>query len=150
VLSRKNKWPGYARLLMVLLGAVSIRAFGCTLDASSLSFPNYDPSVPYATTGVAILTITCKTTTSLAVEITGGRSGGGTFAMTHASRPSQLTYGVFADPGLTRPWSSVPIRVPVGRSGVGTAWIAVYGAINPRQDVWVGTYSDYLTVTVLP
>lgn len=125
----------------------------CTIAAGSggsvLSFGTYDPTVTASTASANVLSVTCTNGgTTAQVMLNGGLNAG-----TGASPERQmvnathvLTYKLFYDSAMHNEWNAIngPSIVEDGNAHD----LTVYGAIDPGQAVFVGTYSDTVTATV--
>lgn len=125
----------------------------CTIAAGSggsvLSFGAYDPTAGSSTASANVLSVTCTNGgTTAQVTLNGGLNpGGGTSAereMMNATHP--LTYKLFYDSSMQNEWNATngPSIVEDGNAHD----LTVYGAVDPGQAVFVGTYSDTVTATV--
>lgn len=125
----------------------------CTIAAGSggsvLNFGTYDPTAGASTASANVLSVTCTNGgTTAQVTLNGGLNPGGganperqMMNTTHA-----LAYKLFYDPAMQNEWnaSNGPSILEDGNAHD----LTVYGAIDPAQAVFVGTYSDTVTATV--
>ena len=151
-----------ALIALALLSGTVSAATTCSLASGNVVFGNYD----------VFSNSSLDTTTSLVVTCT--RSGGpqnvnldigigaGTYGGTTSSRKMKtiggdlLGYNLFKDAGKTAVWGQVSgvdtfrqtLAVPNNSSAKLTA--TIYGRIPSSQDVFKGSYSDSVVITVTP
>ena len=116
---------------------------------SLLNFGAYDPTASASTTSANVLSVTCTnggTTAQVALNNGLNATTGATpeRQMMNATHP--LTYKLFYDAQMQHEWNATsgPTIVQDGNAHD----LTVYGAIDPAQAVFVGTYSDTVTATV--
>ena len=125
----------------------------CTIAAGSggsvLNFGTYDPTVSASTASANVLSVTCTNggTTAQVTLNSGLNPGGGASPerqMMNTTHP--LTYKLFYDSAMQNEWNAThgPSILEDGNAHD----LTVYGAIDPAQAVFVGTYSDTVTATV--
>ncbi|HEY6926809.1 MAG TPA: spore coat U domain-containing protein [Steroidobacteraceae bacterium] len=125
----------------------------CTIAAGSggsvLSFGTYDPNASASTASANVLSVTCTnggTTAQVLLNSGLNASTGATpeRQMMNATHP--LAYKLFFDAALHNEWNATngPSIVEDGNAHD----LTVYGAIDPGQPVFVGTYSDTVTATI--
>ena len=120
----------------------------CTISANALNFGTIG-STQAPVNATATLTTTCSNGTAYTISLDGGLS--------EASDPTQrimkhgadqLTYALYQDVAHLQPWGSATGQTYAG-NGNGTAQIAtVYGVIPIQTSPPIGTYQDYVIVTV--
>ena len=136
--------------LFAAIAWISPAHAGCSLSASDLSFGRYDPSLPYATAGLASVIVDCTAATRLTIVLSSGQSSSGTRRMSHAFRNEGLSYNLFRDSTMTQVWGDGSFGGGEAINAKGRTTRFIYGLIYPRQDALVGNYSDSITVTILP
>ncbi len=136
---------------VLLLGSAASQA-RCLISVQGVRFGGYDESQLVATVTSADITIDCRSPILVTVNI-GPSMTSGTISnreMRHSSRNDRLAYNLFQDAAMHTVWGD---GTQAGGNVVrveGVVVQRVYAQIFPRQDVWVGDYSDSVTVTVLP
>jgi spore coat protein U-like protein len=130
----------------------------CTVSATGVNFGNYDAFVatPRDSTGSVTVVCTQRREQNVVVTIGASATSGGFFPrmMKHSSRPDRLNYNVYTNSSRSSIWGD-------GTAGTTTVRLrrvrrnrpirtTIYGRIPPGQNVSSGTYSDRLTVTVMP
>jgi spore coat protein U-like protein len=123
----------------------------CTIAAggggSVLSFGAYDPTAGSSTASANVLSVTCTTGgTTAQVTLNGGLNGGTSAERQMMNATHPLTYKLFYDSSMHNEWNATngPSIVEDGSAHD----LTVYGAVDPGQPVFVGTYSDTVTATV--
>ena len=119
----------------------------CDITANPMHFPAYDPSVPYDTSAVGTITITCNTPQLLLIPLITNDACSRRYMRFGANR---LAYNLYQDPGYSIVWGSLnPI---CGQALTSTVILrsqfSVYGVIPRTQNVVAGTYSDVVTIQV--
>jgi spore coat protein U-like protein len=140
--------PFGARLLACALAIVAPTAYsaGCSVSTSGLNFGNYDVFSTLDNEITGSIDVNCQASTTYSISLS---SGFGTYASRNmTSGTNVLAYNLYVDPTRLTIWgdgSSGTATV----SGSGTTGSSpVYGRIPARQNAFVGTYSDIVTVTV--
>jgi len=119
---------------------------GCALNVVGLNFGAYsifDTQDTAITTNVGV---TCDTDTSFEISLS---AGSGTFASrTLVSGANLLSYNLYVDPAHLTIWGDgSPGTATVSGSGTSRNF-TVYGRVPARQNAFVGSYSDTITVTI--
>jgi spore coat protein U-like protein len=133
---------------------------GCSMNATPISFGNYDVFSVVPLDAVGTITINCPWSVRRATVTLSVSSTSGTFnprRMRRSAGPDLLDYNVYTDVARTAIFGDGTGGTRLVRRtrppGPGVRWnasISMYGRIPPGQDVSVGTYSDTLTATVTP
>jgi spore coat protein U-like protein len=133
---------------VLLIASSGARAAKCTVTTSGLSFGNYDIFNTASIDITGTITVNCTNKTPYVIALS---SGSGTYASrTMKNGTRALAYNLFLDPTRLTIWGD-------GSGGTGTVSgsgtgnnvaTTVYGRIPARQNVFVGSYSDVITITV--
>ena len=151
-------------LLLVLLAGPAAAATACRITSLvGLNFGIYDPfaSVPRDTQASVGLTCTRSggpQTSTITIALSAGAHGPSTADRRLAGNgvPSTISYNLYRDSGRSFVWGNTPgvdaatQTVSVPNNGSANATVTIYGRIPANQDVYVGSYSDSVTVTVTP
>ncbi|MGC2128785.1 MAG: spore coat U domain-containing protein [Candidatus Aquilonibacter sp.] len=124
---------------------VSAPGSACDITANPMKFPAYDPSVPYDTSAVGTISVTCNSPLLLQISLIT------TDACTRRNLRfglNRLVYNLYQDSGHSIVWGSLnPI---CGRVLTDTVILrsqfSVYGLLPREQNVVAGTYSDVVTI----
>ena len=117
----------------------------CEISTSPMSFPNYDPSVPYDTTAVNTFSIYCNNARLLVISLITNDNCNRRYLRRGLDR---LAYNLYQDAGNSIVWgSNNPIcgRV-VTQAVIARMDFTVYGVLPREQNVRAGTYSDVVTI----
>ncbi|GFO54621.1 hypothetical protein GMSM_16280 [Geomonas sp. Red276] len=152
-----KKW-GIIPMAVLLLG-LTVRgasAFSCGVTTTPVGFGSYDVFSGSPLDGQGAVALNCNNPDRKPILVTVAISSGqgGSFnprQMIRSGGSERLNYYLFLDPAKTTIWGdgtggSSVITQTVSRSLSLNA--GIYGRIPERQDAWVGSYSDTLTVTV--
>lgn len=124
----------------------------CIVDASDLSFGNYNPVAGSAVDATSTISVTCTNGSGYSIGLSaGGSTDEGARAMAHASDPGEtLAYGLFRNAGLTENWGGLDLDDRVTGTGTGSSQQhTVYGRVFASQSTaLVGSYSDTITASV--
>ncbi|HLF86690.1 MAG TPA: spore coat U domain-containing protein [Nitrospiria bacterium] len=130
----------------------------CTVATTGVNFGNYDVFVLTPLNSTGSITVTCDVNPPTDVTISIGPSQNSGVMnprqMKRTTGPDLLNYNFFTDAGRTSVWGD-------GSGGTTTVFLknvprnrprsaTVYGSIPPNQNVFAGSYSDLLTVTITP
>ena len=123
-------------------------ALTCTISASAMNFGTIG-STQAPVNATATLTTTCSSGTAYVISLDGGLSGASDPTqriMQHGA--DQLRYALYQDVAHLTPWGSANGQTYAG-NGNGAAQIAtVYGVIPVQTSPPIGTYQDYVIVTI--
>jgi spore coat protein U-like protein len=119
----------------------------CDITANPMNFPAYDPSVPYDTSAVGTISITCSSPLLLEISLITNDACTRRYLRFGSNR---LAYNLYQDAGGSIVWGSMnPI---CGQELTATvtfrSQFSVYGLIPRAQNVPPGTYSDFVTIQV--
>jgi spore coat protein U-like protein len=119
---------------------------GCAVNAVGLNFGAYSIFETQDTSITTDVAVTCDTDTSFEIALSAGT---GTFASrTLVSGANFLSYNLYVDPAHLTIWGDgSPGTATVSGSGTSRNF-TVYGRIPARQNAFVGSYSDTITVTI--
>lgn len=119
----------------------------CDITANPMHFPAYDPSVPYDTSAVGTISITCNLPQRLVISLITNDACTRRYLRFGLNR---LAYNLYQDAGYSIVWGSLnPICGQVlTTTVVFRDQFSVYGAIPRVQNVLAGTYSDVVTIQV--
>jgi spore coat protein U-like protein len=149
-------------LLFTFLGVFKVEvAFSqCSMNATPISFGNYDTFSSAPLDAVGTITVNCGFQVVRATVTLGVSSTSGTFnprKMKQSGGSDLLDYNVYTNPARTVIFgdgtggtSNILLRRPTGPPRDWSGTITTYGKIPPGQNVSVGTYSDTLSATVEP
>jgi spore coat protein U-like protein len=111
-----------------------------------VSFGGYDPFNSQSLDGTGTIAVSCDVSAPYTVALSPGN--GSYSSRTMMSGANRLDYNLFTDATRTGIWGdgagSTATVSGSGASGNHT----VYGRIPARQNAYVGSYSDIITVTV--
>ena len=141
--------------LLVLLACVltcasiATQAAGrCSVSTSGLNFGTYDVFSPLNDDITGTINVNCNNKTAYTLSLS---SGSGTFASrSMTSGTHVLAYNLFLDSTRLTIWGdgSAGTGTVSGTGTGGNTATTVYGRIPARQNAFVGSYSDVVTVTV--
>lgn len=132
---------------IVLATAAQSGWAGCSVNAQSVNFGNYSPFSSQPTDSAGNIGVTCDVITSYSIALS---AGGGTYtARVMTSAGHLLYYNLYSDIGRNIVWGDGIGGVSSTLSGSGTSVNhPVYGRIPARQNAYVGSYGDTITVTL--
>ncbi|MFL5311273.1 MAG: spore coat U domain-containing protein [Myxococcales bacterium] len=134
-------------------------AANCTITATAINFPAYDPVFANATTAAATtgtVSISCTKGLGPSIGLSAGSNPGAVAGVTRAmaNGTNRLGYELFqpaAAPGNGAVWTDIgganALNAGVSTSKASRSF-TVQAQIPPGQDVAVGSYSDTVTATV--
>ena len=141
-------------LLSVALAMTAPQGWAaCIISAQGVSFGNYDPSSNLNQDSIGNISLSCSLLT-LSIPYTISLStGGGSYAQrTMASGVRTLNYNLYTALTHTSIWGNgtggTATVNGVALTGLFTGSHAVYGSILAKQNAYVGSYSDSITVTL--
>jgi len=150
--SRCRYWL-LAALAILLAGAGNACAFGCVINATSITFGDYRSLHPGDLVSTGAISYTCT-----------GVRGRISIALDQGNSPSvrkrrmregakSLTYNLYLDPVGSSVWGDgtdgSQVYVARGSTDGATVRLIVYGKVPPRQDVSAGAYHDAITVNLI-
>lgn len=143
-------------LLLILISAAGESFAACNISTSGISFGSYNVFNPAPVNTIGTITISCTLLTILTTTEIGPSTNSGGFnprQMKHSSQSDRLNYNLFTNSSRTTIWGN-------GTGGTATitctvllslpCTLTVYAQIPALQNVSVGSYSDTVTITVLP
>jgi spore coat protein U-like protein len=127
----------------------------CTVDAPTLDFLTYDPTVGTDTNGTSIITSACTGGGSATITMNGGSAevAGSTVAaplrqMTHSSDNSKLNYQLYKENARTTIWGNDADSGKAFTAVAGDNTETVYGSITAGQVASFGSFYDFVVVTL--
>ena len=110
-----------------------------------MTFPAYDPSVPYDTSAVGTINIACNLPQRLVISLITNDACTQRYLRFGLNR---LAYNLYQDAGYSIVWGSQnPICGQVlTTTVVFRGQFSVYGVLKRAQNVRAGTYSDVVTI----
>ncbi len=146
-------------LLIAAIGVCTCRTAraqdSCSVTSSSFSFGEYDPFSPAPVDSTGQVQVACTDGTAYQVYLNAGLHSSGSFfprKMKHGSLSWYLTYNHYTDAARTQVWgdgTGGTTYINGTGQGIGSQIThTVYGRIPALQNVYVGFYSDTITVTV--
>lgn len=129
-------------------------ASNCTISATAVSFPNYDPigthaSSPDDSTAGAV-TVACTKGTATNIGLGLGSNASGTTRRMKDSGTNTINYELYSDSSRSTVWgnASGSWMTPGAAPDKNPRTFQVYGRIPSGQDVPAGTYNDTVVATV--
>lgn len=129
----------------------------CNVTTTPMSFGNYDITLLTPTTSTATVTVSCNDVPPIDVTIQIGPSpNSGGFSprlIKHSTMSQFIDYNLYTDSAMLNIWGDGTggTATLTNKVGKNKPWNAtVYGKIPAGQDPYMGTYSETLTVTILP
>lgn len=126
--------------------AQHVRAVQCNLSVQGVSFGNYDVFSSQSLDSTGNIGVSCDVSAPYTISLSPG--SGSYTSRSMANGPHTLNYNLYTDATRTTIWgdgSGTTTTV----SGSGTsANHTVYGRVPARQNAYVGSYSDSITVTL--
>ena len=127
----------------------------CTVDAPTLDFLTYDPTVGTDTNGTSTITSNCTGGGSATITMNGGSAevAGSTVAaplrqMTHSSDSSKLNYQLYKENARTTVWGNDADSGKAFTAVAGDNTETVYGSITAGQAASFGSFNDFVVVTL--
>jgi len=135
-----------------------IYAAGCQIaSGGGLSFGDYDVSDLHSLDSMMSFTVTCDemSPASVSIEIGPSTTSGNILSreMHHSFRADRMSYNLFTNASMSSIWgngTSGSLLILNNVNNNTPQQILIYGRIPARQNLSAGTYSDYITMTVLP
>lgn len=134
-------------LAATLLGA-SLPAWSatCSHSTTDVNFGSYDVFSNVNSDGAGTVSVSCDVAASYSIAISSGNGSYGSRWM--ASGAHQLVYNLYREASRSTIWGDGTGGTAVV-SGTGTAAThTIYGRIPSRQNVYAGSYSDNIVVTI--
>lgn len=144
---RLNASIRFLIFLNMLLTSSWVLAAVCTVNTQSVSFGSYDTFSSHSLESTGTINISCDSAANYTIALS---TGGGTFLQrTLIFTTHHLNYNLFTDATRTTIWGDGSGGTSmVSGSTSTTASHVVYGRIPARQNAYVGSYSDSVTVTI--
>lgn len=134
--------------LLVAALLLPFRAFGCTVDSTTLSFGSINPLANRQQDSSALLNISCPSSTSYTITLSPG--SGSYDRRTMLSGTEVLEYNLYIDPQRSRIWgdgSGATYTVTGVADEVGSEH-TIYGSVPPQPFASPGIYSDAVIITI--
>lgn len=146
--SLSNGAAAWRWLLAVALAITAQQGWAalCSFSATGVAFGSYDVFSNQSVDSTSNIAVTCDVSSSYSISLS---PGGGSYASrVMASGGHTLNYNLYTDATRTVIWGDgTGSTATVNGSGI-TGNHTVYGRIPARQNVYVATYSDTITVTL--
>jgi spore coat protein U-like protein len=139
-------------LLFFFITAAAASAV-CQVSTTPVNFGSYDVASANPLDSQGQISVNCLPTSNVMVSIGASQNSGGfnPRKMKNNTPPDYLNYNLFTNASRTTIWgdgtqgtSTMSDKVQVNKPWT----LPVYGRIPALQDVYVGDYSDALTVTI--
>ncbi|PKO31254.1 MAG: spore coat protein U [Betaproteobacteria bacterium HGW-Betaproteobacteria-7] len=141
--SAASTWLLAATLLGASLPAWSVT---CGVSATGVNFGSYDVFSNVNSDGAGSVSVSCDAAASYSIAISSGN--GSYVSRWMASGAHQLAYNLYREASRSTIWGDgTGGSAVVSGSGTG-ATHTVYGRVPSRQNVYAGSYSDSIVVTV--
>ncbi len=151
-------------LALVLPSGAAMAQTICKFSSTgAIGFGTYDSMAPMARTSQTNILVRCERNTgpanvSVMVGLGPGSNGASTAArkLVAPGSPTPLLYGLYQDSGRSINWGNVPgidaasQTATIKNKSFETLTFTVYGSIPAQQDVYAGSYSDSIEVTLTP
>lgn len=139
-------------VLTLVLSSVAWQAWGaCSVNTQALGYGDYNVFSNQHLESVATISITCDAVSSYDIALSPGGSGSYA-ARSMANGAHRLNYNLYTDAARNTIWgdgTSGTVTVSGTFSITSTASNhTIYGRIPARQNAYIGSYSDTVTVTV--
>ena len=131
----------------VLLAIASQQTLAaCNLNVQGVIFGSYDVFNAQSVESTGNVAVTCDVSTPYSIALT---PGSGNFASrTLTSGANTLAYNLYADPARSSVWGDGTAGTVTVSGSATSANHTVYGRIPAGQNVFAGSYSDLITVTL--
>ena len=118
----------------------------CNLNVQGVIFGSYDVFNMQSVESTGNVAVTCDVSTPYSIALTQGSGSFASRALT--SGANTLAYNLYADPARTSVWGDGTAGTVTVSGSAASANHTVYGRIPARQNVFAGSYSDLITVTL--
>jgi spore coat protein U-like protein len=118
----------------------------CNLNVQGVIFGSYDVFNSQSVESTGNVAVTCDVSTPYTIAFTPG--SGSYVSRTLTSGPNSLGYNLYADPARTSVWGDGTAGTVAVSGSATSANHTVYGRIPAGQNVFAGSYSDLITVTL--
>ena len=133
-------------LLSVLVVITKNHAAACSLNAIGVNFGSYDVFSPIALDGIGTIDVNCDTDTAFTLILSSGN--GSYFQRYMQYGTNHLNYNLYRNSGMTSIWGDGTGGTTYLSANAKNYTAYVYGRINIRQNVPVGTYMDNIVATL--
>ncbi len=129
-------------------------ASNCTISATAVAFPNYDPVLTNASSpddsSAGAVTVTCTRGTSATIGLGLGTNPSGNQRRMKDGANNTINYELYQDASRTTVWGNAggTWYAPPAAPNKDPRTFQVYGRIAAGQDVPAGTYNDTVVATV--
>ena len=133
---------------MLLILAAGTADAACTVSPGTINFGTYSTILAIPLDATLTLNVTCTPKTKVTVSIGPSFTSGSTSPrqMSSPTTATLLNYNLYSDKRRATIWGEGMSSVTINSNKT----IKVYGRIPNSQAVFAGSYSDSLTVSVLP
>jgi spore coat protein U-like protein len=135
-------------LIAIILLAAAQQAWSatCTVSTPGVNFGSYDVFSNQNLDSTGNISVICDIGVSYTIFLS---PGGGSYASrSMAGGVHRLSYNLYTDPSRTSVWGDGSGGTSIAGGSAIPANHPVYGRIPARQNVYVGSYSDSITVTL--
>ena len=146
---------GYAVATQSIHAGYDAVLMSCTVDAPTLDFLTYDPTVGTDTNGTSTITSACTGGGSATITMNGGSAEvfGSTVAvplrqMTHSADSTKLNYQLYKENARTTVWGNDEASGVSFTAVAGNNTETVYGSITAGQTASFGSFHDFVQVTL--
>lgn len=123
----------------------------CDVDASDLTFGNYDPVAASNLDAETTLSVTCTNGTPYYVGMSLGNGSGASMAtrrMTKSGGSQTLNYVLYQDTQRSVLWGNTGVDRLSGTGNGSANTLHLYARVPMQQTAPAGAYTDTITVTV--
>lgn len=122
----------------------------CEVDATTMDFGTIPGQLAQPALAQATINVRCTENSAYSVYLDNGASPSATGPADRRLRNglSQLSYGLFFDPGRSQVWGGIQGSGVAGIGAGANQAIPVYGAIYAGQTAFIGIYTDSVIVTI--
>ena len=132
--------------ILLISGAPQAWPAQCNLSAQGVSFGVYDTFSNQSVDSTGNIAVSCDVSAPYSISLSAGSGSFESRWMANGSH--KLVYNLYLDAARTAIWGDGAGGSSIA-SGNGTAANhAVYGRIPARQNAYVGSYADNITVTI--
>jgi spore coat protein U-like protein len=145
---RRKRSAASLRLIAAILLATAQQVWSatCTVSTLGVNFGSYDVFSNQNLDSTGNISVICNNATLYTIFLS---PGGGSYASrSMASGVNRLNYNLYTDPSRASVWGDGSGGTSIAGGSAIPANHPIYGRIPARQNVYVGSYSDSITVTL--